>query len=97
MQRIVKFILIICLGILPMMSWAIDEVKAKQIAEQAAGCGPDKICDTRARMLEDERWTVIVWFVYGYRDNGEPIFVPGGWVGFTISKDGKIVDKTPGR
>ena len=85
---------VLCL--IPMTGWAIDEGAARKIAEEAAGCGAEKSCETRARLEHDE-WILIVSTIYGYRETGEPIFKPGGWIGFTIDQDGKIVDRMPGR
>ena len=76
-------------------SWAIEKPEAISIAEKAAGCNEQKPCLTRARLLKGN-WSIIVSFIYGRRDNGEPIMVPGGWVGYTIYQDGKIIDKMPG-
>lgn len=81
--------------VLPSVSWAIDEAAARKIAEDAAGCSSTQPCQTRAR-FDNGQWVLVVWFIYGYRDNGEPIFTPGGWVGFTINQEGLIVDRIPG-
>jgi hypothetical protein len=83
------------LTMLPICSWAIDEMAAREIAEKEAGCGSAQSCQTRAR-LDKDRWVMVVWFIYGYRENGEPILKPGGWVGITVNQDGKITEKLPG-
>jgi len=38
---------------------------------------------------------MVVSYIYGYRENGEPIFTRGDWVEFTVSKDGKMKDNVP--
>jgi len=75
--------------------YAIDEAGAKAIAEKAAGCNKDTPCETKANP-DKNQWIVSVSFIYGYQKNGSPIFKPGGWIGFTISQDGKIVNKYEG-
>lgn len=86
----------LCLAMMPMASWAIDELAARKISEDAAGCAAVKPCETRAR-FENGQWVLNVSTIYGYRENGEPFFKPGGWVGFTINNNGKIVHRMPGR
>ena len=77
-------------------SWAIEEATAKSIAENAAGCNESKKCQTSAS-IQEGKWELMVWFVYGYRENGEPILKPGGWVGFTISQAGVVLERTVGK
>lgn len=76
-------------------AWGIDEAAARHIAEQAAGCDPERICETRASLV-GEQWIVIVSTVYGHRKNGEAIFKPGAWVGYTLDQKGNIVSTMPG-
>ena len=96
MNRFFATLVALCLTALPIAGWAIDESAVIKIAEEAAGCDSGKSCETRAR-LEKGQWILIVSTIYGRRENGEPIFKPGGWVGFTIDQEGKIVNRTPGR
>lgn len=83
------------LAALPLCSWAIDEAEAMRIAENAAGCGPNRPCQSRT-YLKDGRWITVVSFIYGVRDDGQPILKPGGWVGIAVDEDGKVVEKMPG-
>lgn len=96
MKNSLAALLAMHLGLLPIVSYAIDESTARKIAEKAAGCDHAKICETRAR-IENNQWHLIISTIYGYRENGEPIFKPGGWVGFTISQDGMVLNRQPGR
>lgn len=90
-----RLFIVLLLSVAPSMGWAIDEPTARKIAEEAAGCGPKQPCQTRAR-FEKGNWLLVVWFVYGFRENKEPILKPGGWVGITVNQDGKVVEKVPG-
>lgn len=93
-KHIIRLILF-CLTALSFSVWAIDESAVIKIAEQAAGCGVEKSCETRAS-TQGGQWIVIVSTIYGHRENGEPIFKPGGWVGFTLDQEGNIVGTMPG-
>ncbi|MEW6329986.1 MAG: hypothetical protein AB1560_00860 [Pseudomonadota bacterium] len=90
-----RLLIVLLLTMLPIRSWAIDEMAAREIAEKEAGCSSAQPCQTRAR-LDKDRWVMVVWFIHGYRENGEPVLKPGGWVGITVSQDGKITEKVPG-
>jgi hypothetical protein len=94
MFRILLAILIF-LGLLNANCYALDEVGAKAIAEKAAGCNKETPCETKAH-IENNQWIVSVSFIYGYQKDGSPIFKPGGWTGFTISQDGKIINRLEG-
>lgn len=94
LNSMTRLLIALLLNTWPTVSWAIDETAARTIAEQAAGCSATQPCQTRAR-FEEGKWVIVVWLIYGYRGNGEPILKPGGWIRYTIDQDGKIEDPMP--
>lgn len=77
MRASIKTLLCAVLVLPAATGWAIEKPEAISIAEQAAGCSKQQVCQSRARPLKGN-WSVVVSYIYGYRDNGEPVFVPGG-------------------
>jgi hypothetical protein len=73
----------------------ISRADAVAIALREAGCRKATDCDVRGG-LKDGKWVFVVWFVMGRNTDGSPQFVPGGWVGLTLSAQGVVVDRMPG-
>jgi hypothetical protein len=73
----------------------IDAAKAQAIALAAAGCDAGRDCVIKGGLTEGQ-WVFIVSFVHSRDADGKPRFMPGGLVGVTVSRDGRIVDLMPG-
>ena len=96
MKRLLGSILAIGLVLISTPAFSISETEAILLAKELSGCGEVKKCQIRAQ-LKNDQWIMIVSTIYGYRQNGKPVFKPGGWVGFTLSQEGKLLHKMPGR
>lgn len=79
----------------PASAESISESRAREIAREAAGCKSENACVLRGG-LRDGKWRFVVSFVAGRDPAGNPLFVPGGFVGVTVSRDGQVVDLMPG-
>lgn len=76
-------------------SEAITQAVAENIAREAAGCDAARECVLRGGW-RDGKWIFVVSFVAGRDPAGNPLFVPGGFIGVTVSRDGRVVDVMPG-
>lgn len=74
---------------------AISEARAQEIAREAAGCKAPDACVLRGGLREG-KWVFVVSFVHSRDAEGKPRFMPGGFVGVTVSRDGRVVDLMPG-
>ncbi|MCB1906099.1 MAG: hypothetical protein KDH15_01920 [Rhodocyclaceae bacterium] len=74
---------------------AIGKARAIDIARDAAGCKSVDVCVLRGG-LDAGRWVFVVSFVAGRDADGRPRFVPGGFVGSTVGRDGRVDDRMPG-
>ena len=71
----------------------LDEKKAIEIARGAVR-EKDTWADRatyKARQTE-EGWTVSVWRIEGYNEEGEPLFTPGGFRTVVIDEQGKVTE-----
>lgn len=73
----------------------VTEEEARAIALKAAGCRSTEHCEVRGG-LTNGNWAFVVSFIMGRDSKGEPLFAPGGWVGITVSPEGKVIDRMPG-
>ena len=73
----------------------VTETEARAIALAAAGCKRPEDCVVQGG-ASGKRWVFTVSYVKGRHPNGEPILMPGGWVGITVNSKGKVIDRMPG-
>ena len=73
----------------------VDAARAQQIALAAAGCNASRDCVVKGGFSEGQ-WVFIVSFVHSRDTDGKPRFMPGGFVGVTVSADGRVIDRMPG-